>query len=131
MFSDEGLLYVVHAPPIPSTADTAVYFPENTVSAPSGSTAVLEASLYTSSFSTPTVQWYYQGSLIDTENNERYSTPSEEDSRLSLSVVGVASDVLGVYTVSVTVGGSTENATVYLEFPGELINCVPYRRKRL
>ena len=92
---------------------------------------MLEASLYTSSFSTPTVQWYYQGSLIDTENNERYSTPSEEDSRLSLSVVGVASDVLGVYTVSVTVGGSTENATVYLEFPGELINCVPYRRKRL
>ena len=33
----------------------------------------------------------------------------------------VDTDVLGVYTVSVTVGGSTENATVYLEFPGELI----------
>ena len=82
---------------------------------------MLEASLYTSSSSTPTVQWYHQGSLIDTANSKRYSAASEGDNRLSLSMESVDTDVLGVYTVSVTVGGSTENATVYLEFPGELI----------
>ena len=82
---------------------------------------MLEASLYTSSSSNPTVQWYYQGSLIDTANSERYSTPEEEeDNRLSLSVESVDTDVLGMYTVSVTIGGTTENATVTLEFPGEL-----------
>ena len=96
-----------------------MYFIENnnTVYATEESQARLEAHFYTSSSSAPSVQWYHQGTPL---NDTRYTENSEGSSNmLVLTVEEVGPELLGLYTVEVTVGGVTKNANVTLQFSGE------------
>ncbi len=78
--------------------------------------------MHSSSENPLSVAWFFQGMLLDTTNNPRYSVSVAESGSLQmLSVVNVNADVLGQYSVVVTVDGQNATDSVQLLHPGMAI----------
>ena len=60
--------------------------------------------------------WQFNGQLINTNSNSRYSTIQTQTSEIL--TVHVDADVLGEYTVIIIIGGASANDSVELSFPG-------------
>ena len=63
------------------------------------------------------IVWQFNGQQINTDSNSRYSTIQTQTSEI-LTVHSVDADVLGEYTVIITIGGASGNDSVELAFSG-------------
>ena len=77
----------------------------------------ISAVLFVGSSSISAIVWQFNGQLINTDSNSRYSTIQTQTSDI-LTVHNVDADVLGKYTVIITIGGASRNDSVELTFPG-------------
>ena len=108
-------------------ADPALYIAERVIFTTMGSTAQITAAIYSSNPSILTIKWYHANTLIDIDNNPRYSVTQNGSFfyTYTLNVMNVDESVLGWYRIVVTVGaeGRNETESVRLNYPGELSQC--------
>lgn len=92
---------------------------EDTIYAISGSTIQITVTINIFDQTNFSVNWYYNGSLIDTSNNPQYSISTDT---YSLTIANVKLDVLGMYEVLVTSEGNTDlTDTVSVMLLGEIV----------
>ena len=85
----------------------------------------ISAVFFVGSSSISAIVWQLNGQLINTDSNSRYSTIQTQTSDI-LTVHNVDADVLGKYTVMITIGGSSGNDSVKLTFPGMTYSLIIY-----
>ena len=71
------------------------------------------------------IVWQFNGQQINTDSNSRYSTIQTQTSEI-LTVHDADADVLGKYTVMITIGGASGNDSVELTFPGMTYRLIIY-----
>ena len=71
------------------------------------------------------IVWQFNSLQINTDSNSRYSTIQTQTSEI-LTVHNVDADVLGEYTVMITIGGASRNDSVELTFPGMTYRLIIY-----
>ncbi len=97
-----------------------MYISEGIEYADQGSNIAITATISSSNLNTISVEWYHEGTLINTANNPRYSVNIENmNSRSLLNIMNVDTDILGEYTIVVNSEGRSENDSVQLVFPGK------------
>ncbi len=101
-------------------ADPGVYITEEMQYAAQGSNVTITAIISSSNLNTTSVEWYHEGTLINTTNDNRYSLSIDiVNSRSVLNIMNVDTDILGGYTIIVNGDGRSENDSVQLVFPGK------------
>lgn len=100
-------------------ADPAIYIPPgDVIYAAEGSVAEIIATVYSSNTINLIVEWYHRGNLINTESDARY-TASMQGTLYTLTIMGVETDLLGMYHAVVTHNrGNSQFYSVQLAFQG-------------
>lgn len=70
--------------------------------------------------STPVIQWYYRGEIINTSLNSCYSIGLEQNGVHFLNISDVNTDVLGPYEVVAFTDTGNESDSVQLKLLGEI-----------
>jgi hypothetical protein len=99
-------------------ADPDVSINEDIIYATINSSANISAVVLSLDIQNTIIQWFHEGSLIDTAGDPLY-TVSTQGSLYTLTIARVEAALQGNYEVVVTNGNKNQNDSVLLAFPGK------------